>query len=430
MNRFIIAGTHSGCGKTTAVCGILHALRKRGEVTAFKCGPDYIDPMFHRQVFGVKCRNLDSFILSADTINSLVAKSAGTAVIEGVMGFYDGGEGSAYRVSEITHTPAVIVIDCHGMSDSIGAVMYGFLHYRQNRIAGFIFDRLPDKLIPLAKRLCEENGTGFFGSLPPSLPAIESRRLGLMTPENISDIHERLAKIGEAAEKGILIDELLALEAEDIRYDDVTVKHIASPVIAVSKDEAFCFMYEENMELLEAMGCEIRYFSPLHDERLPDCDGLMLMGGYPELYAAQLSENKSMLRSVRERIEDGIPYIAECGGFMYLHDEMENDGIFPMAGVIHARTYPSDRLVRFGYITMRAEQDGLLCDAGDTIRAHSFHYYDSTDCGSGFHAVKPDGREWHCCHTSERSYAGFPHINLLSDIRMAERFVKRCSGEI
>ncbi len=426
MNKFIIAGTHSGCGKTTVVCGILHALAKQRDVTAFKCGPDYIDPMFHRLVQGVRCHNLDGFMLSPDMINCMISREKGTVVIEGVMGFYDGNDGSAHHISMITETPAVIVIDCNGMSDSIGAVMNGFLHYRPNRIAGFIFNRLPPKLIPLAQRLCRENDTTYFGCLPPGLPSVESRRLGLVTPDSINDIRDKLQVIGEAASENILLDKLLALDSVLSAFTPPEIKKIGSPVISVSRDEAFCFIYEECMELLEKMGCTIRYFSPLRDSRLPECDGLILTGGYPELYAKQLSENHSMLDSIRSRISDGLPYIAECGGFMYLHDEMDADGLFKMAGVIHGRVRSADRLVRFGYITMTAQTDNLLCKNGESIKAHEFHYYDSTDNGNGFHAVKPDGREWDCCHVSDRHYAGFPHLNFLSDITTAERFIIKC----
>ena len=209
MKRLIIAGTHSGCGKTTVTCAVLAALKARGmRVSAFKCGPDYIDPMFHREVIGVPSHNLDSFFCSGDTLRYLLyenSRDSGIAVIEGVMGFYDGaeGRGSAHSVSCITETHAVIVIDCRGMSDSIGAVMRGFLEYRRpNRIAGFIFNRLPERLVPLAKRLCGELGTRYLGCMPKSGIVLESRSLGLVTAAEIPDIKAKLAALGELAEKG------------------------------------------------------------------------------------------------------------------------------------------------------------------------------------------------------------------------------------
>ena len=434
MKRFIIGGTNSGCGKTTVTCAVLAALKKRGlNVSAFKCGPDYIDPMFHRKVIGVSSHNLDSFFCGRDTLLYLLDEyGAGSdiAVIEGVMGFYDGSCGSAHSVSELTETPAVIVIDCKGMSDSIGAVMSGFLRYRPNRIAGFIFNRLPEKLIPLTERLCAELGTEYFGCLPKSDITVESRHLGLVTADEIADIQDKLARLGELAEQYIAIDKLLSISCSPLpEYTAPNITRFKSaPTVAVACDGAFCFIYHENIELLEKMGCMIEYFSPLTDKAVPKADGLLLYGGYPELYAAELSSNSSMLESIRSCITGGMPTIAECGGFMYLHDRLtdKNGTSHTMASVINGETFPTSRLQRFGYITMKAKSDGLLCKGGDTIRAHEFHYWDSTDCGSGFTAEKTDGRTWDCCHVSDSLYAGFPHINFYSDTSIAERFVRAC----
>lgn len=434
MRRFIIGGTNSGCGKTTVTCAVLAALKKRGlSVAAFKCGPDYIDTMFHRKVIGVGSHNLDSFFCGRDTLLHLLdeyGKCCDIAVIEGVMGFYDGTVGSVHSVSELTETPAIIVIDCKGMSDSIGAVMSGFLRYRPNRIAGFIFNRLPEKLIPLAERLCTELGTEYFGCLPKNDITIESRHLGLVTADEIADIQEKLSSLGVLAEKYICLDKLMNIVDSPIpEYKAPEIPHFSeAPTIAAAQDSAFCFIYRENIELLEKMGCEIVYFSPISDKAVPKADGLLLYGGYPELYAAELSANSSMIESVRSTINSGIPTIAECGGFMYLHKKLtdKNGNSYAMAGVLDGEVFPTSRLQRFGYITMTAKSDSLLCGCGDTIRAHEFHYFDSSDCGNGFTAEKTDGRTWDCCHVSSSLYAGFPHINFYSDIRLAERFVRAC----
>ncbi len=434
MIRFMIGGTHSGCGKTTVTCAVLAALKARGhDVAAFKCGPDYIDPMFHRSVIGVESHNLDSFFCDARTLNSILGEySREVSVIEGVMGFYDGAVGSAYSVSQITETPAVIVIDCKGMSDSAGAVMSGFLNYRRpNRIVGFIFDRLPQKLVPMVKRLCDELGTEYLGCLPKHGEVFGSRHLGLVTAEEIAGLREKLKRLGELAEEHICLDKLLSLEAPE-RCERIEVTPPTAggkPVIAAARDRAFCFEYAENHALLEKLGCEVRYFSPLADGELPEADGLILCGGYPELYAKELSENSSMLRSVKAAVASGMPTIAECGGFMYLHRELtdEQGDTYPMAGVIDGRAYPTEHLRRFGYVTMTAARDGLLCGAGGRLKAHEFHYWDSTSCGDGFKAEKPDGRSWECCHVSGSLYAGFPHIYFYSDIRAAERFVSACA---
>ena len=434
MKRIIIGGTKSGCGKTTVTCALLATLKRRNiNVSAFKCGPDYIDPMFHRKVIGVESYNLDSFFFDRNTILNLLGeygKKSDISVIEGVMGFYDGSCGSAYSVSELTETPVVMVIDCKGMSDSIGAVMSGFLNYRKNRISGFVFDRLPEKLIPLAQNLCCELGTDYFGCLPKCGASIESRHLGLVTADEIADIQTKLERLGELAEKYILIDKLInSCDVPLPEYNPLDIPQFDEhPTIAAARDSAFCFIYQENIELLEKMGCRIIYFSPLKDSAVPKADGLLLYGGYPELYAAELSSNTSMLESIRSCINSGMPTIAECGGFMYLHDELtdKNGVTHTMAGVISGRTYPTEKLQRFGYITMTATADNLLCGKGGRIRAHEFHYWESSDCGNGFTAEKTDGRTWDCCHTSDTLYAGFPHINFYSDIAAAERFVRKC----
>lgn len=434
MRRFIIGGTKSGCGKTTVTCAVLAALKRRNiAVSAVKCGPDYIDPMFHRRAIGVDSHNLDSFFCERDTVLGLLeeyGRNAYVSVIEGVMGYYDGEAGSAYSLSEMTETPAVIVIDCKGMSNSIGAVMSGFLRYRPNRIAGFIFDRLPEKLIPLAKKLCQELETKYFGCLPKTDLTLESRHLGLVTADEIADIHAKLRKLGELAEEHICIDELLDLGEKPLpehRAPEIPLFQNA-PTIAAAKDRAFCFIYQENIELLEKMGCRIEYFSPLYDSSVPKADGLILCGGYPELYAEQLSQNKSMLADVKRLISGGMPTIAECGGFMYLHHELtdKNGRTFPMAGVINGRAFPTERLQRFGYITLKGASDSLLLRAGGSLRAHEFHYWESTCCGEDLTAEKSDGRSWECCHTSESLYAGFPHIYFYSDVGSAAGFVRKC----
>ncbi|MDE6797305.1 MAG: cobyrinate a,c-diamide synthase [Ruminococcus sp.] len=431
MRRIIIAGTHSGCGKTTVTCAILSAMSGRGlKVTSFKCGCDYIDPMFHEQIIGVKSHNLDSFFCNADTLKNILhenGKSADISVIEGVMGFYDGvsGMGSAYSVSEITETPVVLVVDCKGMSDSIGAIISGFLHYKPNRIAGIIFNRLPEKLIPLAEKICQELGTEYLGRMPVHSYSIASRHLGLVTAEEIAGIKGKIRHTGELAEKNIRLDRILEISDNKFpEYRKIKVNKIGNPVIAVARDKAFCFIYRDNIELLEKMGCRIEYFSPLNDKKIPEnADGIILYGGYPELHSEKLSGNVSMLESVKSAVNSGIPVIAECGGFMYLHEFTDN---FSMVGVLEGKAYRTDKLQRFGYITLKSENDSLLFRTGEKIPAHEFHYWDTTNNGDSLTAEKSDGRNWKCAVCTENMYAGFPHIYFYSDIEIAERFVRKC----
>lgn len=439
MKRILIAGTHSGCGKTTVTCALLAALKKRGLcISAFKCGPDYIDPMFHREVIGVPSYNLDSFFCDDDTLKYLLHEhgtNSDISVIEGVMGFYDGadGKGSAYSLSQITDTPAVIVIDCKGMSDSIGAVMRGFLEYkRPNNIIGFVFNRLPERLSGFAQKLCAELGTHYLGCFPKNEITIESRHLGLVTAVEIDGIREKLEKLGALAESYIDIDNMIKLSDRNFaQFTAPRIPHIngEKPVIAVARDRAFCFIYEDNIELLKKLGCEIHYFSPLNDKTISEnASGLILCGGYPELYAERLSANTEMLADIRKKIGNGLPTIAECGGFMYLHDTFEDmdKNSHTGVGAIHGKAFKTATLQRFGYVTLTAKKDNLLCKAGEKIRAHEFHYYSSTDCGSDFTAEKSDSRAWVCVHANSCFYAGFPHLYFYADGHIAENFVNIC----
>lgn len=406
-------------------------------VSAFKCGPDYIDPMFHKNVIGVDSHNLDSYFCDDNTLRFLLSEyAADISVIEGVMGFYDGvgGRGSAHSVSRVTDTPSVLVISCRGMSESVGAAVSGFLHYRENNIKGVIFNELSERLEPLARRVCAELGTEYLGRFPKCDFSFDSRHLGLVTPGELSDIRDKLERLGELAERYLELDRLIGLsESAELCFDSPKFPKFsfsAPPVIAVAEDGAFCFQYAENLDLLRKLGCEIVRFSPIEDSSVPDCDGLILCGGYPELYAEWLFGNESMLQSVREAImERGVPAVAECGGFMYLHERfVDSSGAeYSGVGAISGGVFRTNRLRRFGYAEMTARRDCLLCGEGESVRVHEFHYWDSYNCGADFLMRKTDGREWECGHCTDTLYAGFPHLYFYSDIRTAERFVRKAA---
>ena len=444
LKRILLAAPKSGAGKTTVVCGLLQALVNRNMTpAACKCGPDYIDPLFHSEIIGARGCNLDLFFTDEPTARGLLWQSSegcDVAVLEGVMGYYDGLGGvtdraSAYHVAHATHTPVVLILDARGASLSLCAQLRGFLGFRRpSEIAGVLLNRCsPMQYEMLAKTIAAECGVPVFGYLP-NLPAcaLESRHLGLVTAAEVADLKEKLRILAENLEKTVDVDGLLTLaqSAPPLDVPDGAVEPLPGrrPVLAVAKDKAFCFYYRENLRLLQDLGAEIVEFSPLTDQALPQCDGLYLGGGYPELYTKQLSENVSMLESIASAIRSGLPTFAECGGFLYLHEEMTGeDGVTrPMAGVIPGGCRNTGKLRRFGYVTLTAKRDNLLCAAGDTIRAHEFHYYDSDSNGSDFHAEKPvSGRGWDCIHAAGTLFAGFPHLYFPANPEFARRFVRR-----
>ena len=434
--RLLIAGTNSGCGKTTVSIALMKAFKDRGlDICAFKCGPDYIDPMFHRAVLGIPSFNLDPFFCTEDQLRGvLLGHTRGLSVIEGVMGYYDGigaeGLASTYSVASAVCAPAVLVVNVRGMYTSAGAVVRGFKSFRpESRIEGVIFNGASAMLYKDLKAIAEKDGVKAYGFMP-RMPEAEigSRHLGLITAAEIEDLQARIAALGAKAEECLDIDGLLELAAAAAPLEEKALSAPSSGSIplAVARDEAFCFIYEENMELLKAAGFEPVYFSPLRDACIPKgAKALYLPGGYPELYTKQLSENSSMLKSVKEAVLAGLPTFAECGGFMYLHESIDT---VPMAGAIKGGCNRTERLQRFGYVTLTAKEDNMFCRAGESIRAHEFHYYDSEDCGSGFRAEKPSGkRSWDCVHTSGSLYAGYPHLYLPANPDFAANFARRAS---
>ena len=439
--RIVIAAPSSGTGKTTVTLALLVACRQLGlDVASFKCGPDYIDPMFHREAAGVSCHNLDPYFCAPDLLRALFVKHCGgdISVIEGVMGYYDGigaeGRASTYDVARALQAPTVLVVNARGMSTSLGALLKGFADFRpESNIRGVIFNNLKEGMYPLMREIAEAAGVTALGFMPPSPElAVESRHLGLVTAQEIDDLQDRLRRLGELARAHIDMEALLRLagEAPEIPTADDAAALISAgdrakstprARIAVSDDRAFCFMYQENREMLEELGCELVPFSPLTDRALPEgCSGLYLCGGYPELYTKELSENTSMLDSVRSAVRGGMPVIAECGGYMYLHESIEG---VPMAGIFPGDVVKTDRLQNFGYAMLRAESDGLLLKQGESFPVHEFHYYRASAEGDAFTSVKAStGRSRSCGYSGPAMYAGFPHLYLPACGQAAARF--------
>ena len=457
--RVMIAAPASGSGKTLITCGLLRLLQRRKiRPAALKCGPDYIDPMFHRQVLGIPSRNLDTFFSPADsavsgnTAKEILARAvrsceAEAAVIEGVMGYFDGTGGSGMEASSCdlarqTDTPVILVVNARGMGRSVIPLIRGFADYEkgESRIRGVILNRVSAGMYPKMKKWIEEDTPlRVIGYLPQDDSiSWKSRHLGLLQPEEVEGLQGQIDYLADVLEKTIDLEALLGIarsapamqEPETAGRD----KRGAAPRIAVARDEAFRFYYEDNLELLEELGAELVFFSPIHDRKLPEADGLLLGGGYPELFARALADNESMKADIRRSAAAGMPILAECGGFMYLQKSMEipeENETFEMCGVLPGTCRMTDRLVRFGYLELvpkgaeAGAADYLL--EGHRIRGHEFHYFDSTDNGAACTAQKPGtARSWDCMVAQDSIMAGFPHLYYRSDPDFARAFVERC----
>lgn len=465
LKRIMIAAPKSGSGKTTITIALLQALKDRGKkLISYKCGPDYIDPMFHKKVIDIPSKNLDTFFTSEETTKYLFLRERNedeTAVMEGVMGLYDGlggvrEEGSAYHFASVTKTPIILVVDAKGMGKSVVALIAGFLQYdKEKLIKGVILNRMTKGYFDIIAPVIEEElGVKALGYFPTYNDfKIESRHLGLVMPDEMADIKTQIKGVSEKLSECVDIDliEKIAGEATDLTVDEAKLdekglklketfetatagcaEEAAGPVIAVAKDEAFCFYYEDNLKLLEAYGARLEYFSPIHDKALPEnTAGILLGGGYPELYAALLEENEEMRKAIKNAYEAKMPIVAECGGFMYLHKSItDKDGYeYKMVGALDADCKYTGKLVRFGYADLKENAPNFLKD-GEAIKGHEFHYFDSTANGDSVTATKPTtGKSYDCIKDKDNLWIGFPHLYYPSNADFAKNFVNKCKGK-
>ena len=449
LSRVMIAAPKSGSGKTSITCGLLSALKGRGmKPVSYKCGPDYIDPMFHKTVLGIPSKNLDTFFTDEKTTINLMLDDRQEdefALIEGVMGLYDGlggvrEEGSSYHLAKVTKTPIILVVDAKGMGKSLLALISGFLSYdKEKLIKGVILNRMSkgyyDTIAPLIE---EELGIKVIGYVPDKMDfELGSRHLGLILPDEIDGIATKLNEIGNELEATLDIDKLIEIgqTACDIPCDKATQSLEVSsgnqkPVIAVAYDQAFCFYYEDNINLFRKFGAEIKYFSPLKDKNLPEgTSAILLGGGYPENYLEELSSNSNMLEAIRSANKEGLPIIAECGGFMYLHESITNkDGKeYKMAGILPGGCVYKNKLVRFGYIELNSTKASSWISK-ESIKGHEFHYFDCDNNGDDFLAVKPvTGKTYSCIINKDNVFAGFPHLYYPSNPAFARCIVDKAA---
>lgn len=461
--RILVAAPGSGSGKTLLTTGLLTLFQNRGiRCRSFKCGPDYIDPMFHKYVLGIDSCNLDSFFLPQEELRALFQKRAADAelsILEGVMGYYDGIGGnstaaSTYEVAKITDTPVILVLDGKGSSLSLAAQVKGFLDYRKDsHICGVILNKTNKMVGERLRPEIEKLGVRYLGAVPVcETMDIKSRHLGLTMPQEQSELRGHLNAFAKQLEEYLDVDGILELAGcsgeklpeagkteqsnqtdlnqEETKQDEIRpIDSESEPPtrrMAVAMDKAFCFYYQENLDFLRQHGWELIPFSPLHDAALPEqVHAILLGGGYPELYAKELSANEPMLASIRNAHAEGIKILAECGGFLYLQEHLEDEmgNCWPMVGLIHADGFRTEKLGRFGYISLT--QNGAV-----RIKGHEFHYWDSTAPGSAFRAEKPQSnRGWDCMYWTDSLLAGFPHLYYLSGPDLILSFLSGPEGE-
>ncbi len=428
-NRIMISAMGSGRGKTTFTMGLLAALKEKGiEVHAFKSGPDYIDPMYHRTVLGVPSKNLDPFfcdekLLKASFLDTAYAGDGSINVIEGAMGLFDGvgvsSEASAYELACKLGCPIILMVDCSGAGYSVIPMIKGFLAEDKGKlIKGLVLNRISDmyykKLSPVIEPEC---GVTVLGFLPNDKNiALESRHLGLKAPEENSAL-EKLDYIKELILKNVDFEKLYKtaanapiLEVEKRLTDYVKpVADGASIKLAVARDKAFSFYYEDNLKSLEFAGAEIVYFSPLEDKHLPEGTAAVLLGGgYPELYEDELKANVSLIEELKKRIDEGLPILAECGGFMYLN----------YIGILDGEVFSTGKSVRFGYISLFGD--------GYELKGHEFHHYDVSEPGDEWDVIPANGRASYKAMVRYKNVlAGFPHLYYLSAPEFVENFMKK-----
>ncbi len=446
----IVAGTNSGCGKSTVALGLMAALVQKGlSVQPFKAGPDFIDPGLHALVTGRVSRNLDLWMCGEDYVGESLRRHSSKAqasIIEGVMGYFDGDERSTAALAKATGAKVVLVVDAYGMAESAAAIVEGFKNYSKGTgapVDAVIFNRVGSaKHFRRLKDAVSHLDIEVLGHLPREAKfQIPERHLGLMNAEEgalSEDVIEVLASVVSEYIDMARVAEL-ASDISDEGNNEIPLKE-GDPLsknikIAVARDRAFSFYYEDNLDALSNAGAEIIEFSPLHDSELPSgIDGLYLGGGYPEMYSSQLNANASMRESVREWALSGGPVYAECGGLMYLGSNLTIEGIKrEMCGVLPIETELMGKRSALGYREVELANDNILGSKGDKIRGHEFHYskitsHHDTD-GVNYNVLGEDSDDIKSV-SYKKTLASYTHLHWGARPEAARHMVKFIKGDI
>jgi len=452
--RVIIAGTHSGVGKTTVSLGIMIALKRRGfRVQPFKVGPDFLDPTYHDLVTEYRCRNLDSWLLGRDYLLSCFShamEDKDIAIIEGVMGLYDGHDafserGSTSEVAKWLNTPVLLVIDGSRMARSAGAIALGFKSYDKDlNLAGVILNNVSNAhhfqwLREAIERSCNIAVLGYF--LKDPRITIPHRHLGLVTANDAIVTKDFMQSLSRKMEIGVDLEKIISISKavppvqlrSCMSLFQASVKKKCR--IAIAMDEAFHFYYQDNLDLLEHYGAEIVFFSPLYDKSLPpDIHGIYIGGGYPEIFAKTLSENAPIKKEIKEFASSGGIIYAECGGFMYLTQgiEMTDGSRFPMVGIFPGWVKAGHGLKALGYVEIEIINSNPLCAEKGKLLGHEFHYSELVDSFDNSevectYRVKRRGKVWEEGYRIKNVLASYVHLHFGSKPELARNFVDSCA---
>jgi cobyrinic acid a,c-diamide synthase len=436
---FIISGTSSGSGKTTVALGLMAAFKDKGyNVQPFKCGPDFIDPGLHRLVTGKVSRNLDPWMCGEGFTRQTFARNsnnADIAIIEGVMGMFDGGISSSGSLSEILEIPGILVLDVRSMAQSAAAIVKGFETIRPKAAPkGIILNRIAsERHLQLVSDAIRENcAAEILGFLPRTIEfSIPSRHLGLLTGDEAPLSPEAIKLLAKTVSEHIDLDRIVALSKTPPTAEIAPVHTTKPPQcrIGVARDKAFCFYYEDNFDLLQAAGGELVFFSPLTDRELPDnLDGIYLGGGYPELYAEGLSSNASMINSIRNWIEkDGAVY-AECGGFMYLTEGIvdQENNFRSMVGAFPVKARMQKSRTSLGYREVKTVKPGCFGPVGTILRGHEFHYSSIDDMPAQIDRLYQVDNSTMEGYSYRKVLGGYMHLHFGFAPQVAREFINYC----
>lgn len=439
---FMIAGTNSGCGKTTVTLGIIHSLmKKKLKVAAFKAGPDYIDPSYHKALTGNPGCNLDSWLMSKETINYLAAKNlenADIGIIEGVMGLYDGisgddyPEGSSAHLAEILQIPIILVVNTKGLAQSIVPLVNGFrVHCKSIKFLGVILNHVgSNNHYQILKRLIEDKCRlpcfGFTKKLSFTLP---ERHLGLIPFQELNDGHLKLDEITENIDIDLLLKESLK-KPVSLKSSVGKEKKPYNLTIAVARDKVFSFYYEDNLNVLKEHGIQIKFFSPIKDKSLPeDINGIYFGGGFPEVFAKELLSNKAIMDNIREIFLEEVPIYAECGGLIYLFETLidHDNNKHKMVGLIKGTIKMEQKKQALGYYEAKLNNSEL-----PLLRGHQFHYsqvinMEDPEVSPLYQIKKPSEKSWNAEGYKKRSLmASYLHLHFRDQMEFVHYFLEKC----